>query len=389
MWRPPRYPASRPYPEDPSPRRDRPYSPTREGRSGQPPVASSPHPHHSSPHGYPPAQAPPSASYSGGPPGYVPPGYGRGAPGFPRDPSAPYPPAFDDRRYVRPPPLAGPSMNGPPLPGLASAGALREGEKRFELRIRQQPVRARMSGFGNSDRRPVDPPPILEVIAFGNQGLEPISVEESCHLVVHATLWSADGKEDRNIVVSPYYYITRSSDVEAKEREVQREEELKRRDSEHSSISHNSVAINNQNDRTPSETPTPTSPMDRNGKKGKKGKKEDHADEPREMVQTLVGTAVSSCLKLEDLDGREGYYFVFHDLSIRTPGFYRMKFALCSVGGNNASPTTPFPVLATITSEVVQVFQPKKFPGLLTTTPLSECFAKQGVPIHVRKGKSQ
>ncbi|KAI8994390.1 velvet factor [Gaertneriomyces semiglobifer] len=190
-----------------------------------------------------------------------------------------------------------------------------------------------------ADRRPVDPPPILEVIAFGNQGLEPISVEESCHLVVHATLWSADGKEDRNIVVSPYYYITRSSDVEAKER--------------------------------------------------KKGKKEDHADEPREMVQTLVGTAVSSCLKLEDLDGREGYYFVFHDLSIRTPGFYRMKFALCSVGGNNASPTTPFPVLATITSEVVQVFQPKKFPGLLTTTPLSECFAKQGVPIHVRKGKSQ
>jgi hypothetical protein len=34
----------------------------------------------------------------------------------------------------------------------------------------QNPIRARCCGFGEKDRRPIDPPPILELIAKDEQG---------------------------------------------------------------------------------------------------------------------------------------------------------------------------------------------------------------------------
>ena len=37
--------------------------------------------------------------------------------------------------------------------------------KGIKVRIRQQPVHARMIGFAEKDRRPIDPPPILELIS--------------------------------------------------------------------------------------------------------------------------------------------------------------------------------------------------------------------------------
>ena len=39
-----------------------------------------------------------------------------------------------------------------------------ESDYTFELFVRQQPVRARMIGFGEKDRRPIDPPPILQLV---------------------------------------------------------------------------------------------------------------------------------------------------------------------------------------------------------------------------------
>lgn len=34
----------------------------------------------------------------------------------------------------------------------------------FELVVCQQPLHARMCGFGEKDRRPIDPPPIIQLI---------------------------------------------------------------------------------------------------------------------------------------------------------------------------------------------------------------------------------
>jgi hypothetical protein len=43
------------------------------------------------------------------------------------------------------------------------------------------------------------------------------------------------------------------------------------------------------------------------------------------------------------------------------------------------------PVLASCFSEVFCVFSAKKFPGVCESTPLSKCFASQGIKIPIRK----
>ena len=43
------------------------------------------------------------------------------------------------------------------------------------------------------------------------------------------------------------------------------------------------------------------------------------------------------------------------------------------------------PVLSHIFSEKFQVFSAKKFPGVIESTPLSKCFAAQGIKIPIRK----
>lgn len=39
-----------------------------------------------------------------------------------------------------------------------------------KLGVVQNPIRARCCGFGEKDRRPIDPPPILELIATDSHG---------------------------------------------------------------------------------------------------------------------------------------------------------------------------------------------------------------------------
>ena len=43
------------------------------------------------------------------------------------------------------------------------------------------------------------------------------------------------------------------------------------------------------------------------------------------------------------------------------------------------------PILASTYSDEFQVFSAKKFPGVIESTPLSKCFATQGIKIPIRK----
>lgn len=42
--------------------------------------------------------------------------------------------------------------------------------RRYQLVIVQQPSRARMCGFGDKDRRPISPPPIVKMIVYSLEG---------------------------------------------------------------------------------------------------------------------------------------------------------------------------------------------------------------------------
>lgn len=68
------------------------------------------------------------------------------------------------------------------------------------VRFRQQPKRSRMIGFAEKDRRPIDPPPVLELICldlYGNR----IDCSSICQdFVACAALYCKDGRLDRSFI---------------------------------------------------------------------------------------------------------------------------------------------------------------------------------------------
>lgn len=47
----------------------------------------------------------------------------------------------------------------------------------YELVVCQQPLHARMCGFGEKDRRPIDPPPIVQLIVKQQGQDSPVDVQ--------------------------------------------------------------------------------------------------------------------------------------------------------------------------------------------------------------------
>lgn len=60
--------------------------------------------------------------------------------------------------------------------------------------------------------------------------------------------------------------------------------------------------------------------------------------------------------------------------------------SMSAIGGSETQVNRgEVPILATTFSRDFQVFSAKKFPGVIESTPLSKCFATQGVKIPIRK----
>ncbi|KAK1073132.1 hypothetical protein LTR12_010177 [Friedmanniomyces endolithicus] len=91
----------------------------------------------------------------------------------------------------------------------------------YDLLIRQQPLAARACGFGEKDRRVIDPPPIVELRVTDASGAP--REDRGVMLALHCTLMTEDGTQDDaavqpaepntqptrrlmgNMVASPYY----------------------------------------------------------------------------------------------------------------------------------------------------------------------------------------
>ncbi|KAI8964105.1 velvet factor-domain-containing protein [Daldinia sp. FL1419] len=70
----------------------------------------------------------------------------------------------------------------------------------YTLRVRQQPVAARSCGFGERDRRVIDPPPIVQVV-FEEDTTKASQEEIRAQLkfrfsVMHCTIWNETGDQD-------------------------------------------------------------------------------------------------------------------------------------------------------------------------------------------------
>lgn len=144
--------------------------------------------------------------------------------------------------------------------------------ERFQIKMIQNPQRARMSGFGVRDRRPLDPPPILQLQVNSNPSEKPYDTpspledfQSVSFLICHCTLWSIDLRDE--IKAAP-------------------------------------VTVNTEN-YVPGDLPPVA-----------------------QYSQVLLGSLISPCYSLTDENGHAGYYFVFPEVAIRTSGPYRLKFHL-------------------------------------------------------------
>ncbi|KAG2233109.1 velvet factor-domain-containing protein [Thamnidium elegans] len=212
-------------------------------------------------------------------------------------------------------------------------------ERIYELKIAQQPSRARMCGFGDKDRRPISPPPIVQLIITTDSGqiVNPETFDVS-FLVAMCDSWQQNELENDDGNITNH-------------------------------ANHLSQVIS-----------FPTTTLDEEGVETNSAIK----------MRNLVGSSVSSATKLYDLNGNLGIYFVFQDVSLRTEGCFRLKFSLVDVGSpyaRSVNTSSNSHVLKAIYTDPFTVFTAKKFPGVVQSTPLSKCFARQGIKIPIRKEK--
>lgn len=109
-------------------------------------------------------------------------------------------------------------------------------------------------------------------------------------------------------------------------------------------------------------------------------------------VRNLIGSLAASAFRLTDPEDRVGIWFILQDMSVRTEGTFRLKFSFVdlsepAVNGVRSGEVTTgrAPLLASCFSEPFTVYSAKKFPGVVESTPLSKCFATQGIKIPIRK----
>ncbi|KAL6716905.1 hypothetical protein ACLMJK_004817 [Lecanora helva] len=203
---------------------------------------------------------------------------------------------------------------------------------RYILTIRQQPIAARACGFGERDRRVVDPPPIVQLSL---KRFDPRSSSDIAELrwpfnIVHCALLSVSSRESA--------YAT-SSDVTA-------------------------VEDPNQSNRI-----------------------------SRRLMGTLVASPfVGTDPEAPDSsneNARLGCFFIFPDLSCRQNGHYKLRFTLMKVSMPNMTEGGQGSIAGSIDSEVFEVFSAKDFPGMRASTALTKELKRQGATVSVKKGKSQ
>ncbi|KAF1800809.1 velvet factor-domain-containing protein [Mucor lusitanicus] len=92
-----------------------------------------------------------------------------------------------------------------------------------------------------------------------------------------------------------------------------------------------------------------------------------------------VGRTVSSLYTLRDLDGTEGAFFVFSDISVRAEGNYKLRMCLFDIREHTVNYNL------SVLTEPFTVYSAKTFPGMYRSCPLVQNFAKQGLKIRIRK----
>ncbi|TDZ31881.1 Spore development regulator VOSA [Colletotrichum spinosum] len=175
----------------------------------------------------------------------------------------------------------------------------------ISLVIQQQPEHAKVAGGKDKDRKPIDPPPVVQLVT------DERNFDRSLY-----------GRPDA-CLQNPYYFVD--------------------------------VALLAD---------------DLDGKQAK---------QEQDVSKALHGTTVSSLHKVKSMSGIEGGYFIFGDLSVKTEGFYRLRFSLYELRGEDTY------LVTSTTSLRFQVHTQRSWPGMKESTDLTRHLSDQGVRLRVRK----
>ncbi|KAF8663496.1 hypothetical protein AX16_001064 [Volvariella volvacea WC 439] len=78
------------------------------------------------------------------------------------------------------------------------------GRRHYSLEVVQHPIRARMCGFGDKDRRPLAPAAVAKmVVRADDNSIVDVDDVDCSFFLVTVDLWSADGKTEQNLVLHP------------------------------------------------------------------------------------------------------------------------------------------------------------------------------------------
>ena len=201
------------------------------------------------------------------------------------------------------------------------------------MTIRQQPIAARACGFGERDRRVIDPPPIIQLSLkdFDPQSPDDVAEIRWPFNIVHCALLSVVPRPSDQDVVTD---VTMVQDP-------------------------------NQGNR-----------------------------QSRRLMGTLVSSPFvgtdPDAPESSDENARIGCFFVFPDLSCRQNGLYRLRFTLMKVNiPDMSSEGGQGSVLCSVDSSTFEVFSAKDFPGMRASTALTKELKRQGATVSVKKGKGQ
>ncbi|XJO78721.1 hypothetical protein BDV3_003119 [Batrachochytrium dendrobatidis] len=196
-----------------------------------------------------------------------------------------------------------------------------------KLVVRQEPIHGRTCGFANvKDRRMINPALILQVVNQ-NGDVQGINSDDYLCLVSLAAV-EADGGGDRSAALN----------------------------------SRSKMCLRARNTRP-----------------------EDANDITRADLinQTVVGANIKTADLLIDLNGTNGVFFIFSDISVRVHGRYRLKCQLMKKNFSNGE--FNLDVCSIAYTRPFMMYPPKNYPGMTEGTNLSRWFSQQGALVSVRR----
>ncbi|KAL4869094.1 velvet factor-domain-containing protein [Aspergillus spectabilis] len=235
-----------------------------------------------------------------------------------------------------------PTPSPPPQPRTSSA-------PRYRLYIRQQPIAARACGAGDRDRRPVDPPPIVQMLLMDSDSgsEEGRSILQDPRLTVGCLLYPVQD--------SSWLGSSNTSD-------------------ENTNLGINLEDSNAPGQSTPllsgkafvspfyvDEEPDPkTAPPPPQSQSHLSS--HNQAPEPKTLAHKPLGSSPPP--------RPPASFFIFSDLSVRTAGLYRLQFRLMNWGSVEDTGQS-MPILAEAWSEPFRVYPAKDFPGMRDSSDLT------------------